>query len=224
MSPPAVICRCRERDVCRRVGSLWLSLRLSPLLPTALLSLLLRTDPNSAEVFLVTDDLFGGPKFRRHPAKFMLPLPPWPRRGPLAAGWSAVPNRSRGGKPIGSVRCRVVGAKRFAHDVKTMETKVMKKLFTAWAVAGSLVVAGSAAMAAPISKPFGPALNVQGLFHARPIWRRLWLRLSATLLLCAPLLGLLSVSALLARARLRLSDRDIWFQGSRSERTGSFAF
>lgn len=37
----------------------------------------------------------------------------------------------------------------------------MKKLFTALAVAGSLTLAGSAATAAPISKP---ALDVQGLF------------------------------------------------------------
>ena len=42
-----------------------------------------------------------------------------------------------------------------------METKVMKKLFSALAVAGSLALAGSAASAAPISKP---ALDVQGLF------------------------------------------------------------
>jgi hypothetical protein len=45
-----------------------------------------------------------------------------------------------------------------------METKVMKKLFTACAVAGSLVFVASAATAAPISKPVAPALNVQGLF------------------------------------------------------------
>jgi hypothetical protein len=42
-----------------------------------------------------------------------------------------------------------------------METKVMKKLFTALAVAGSLTLAGAAATAAPISQP---ALNVQSLF------------------------------------------------------------
>jgi hypothetical protein len=40
----------------------------------------------------------------------------------------------------------------------------MKKLFTASAVAGILTIAGSAAIAAPISKPAGPALDVRSLF------------------------------------------------------------
>lgn len=42
-----------------------------------------------------------------------------------------------------------------------METKVMTKLFTALAIAGTLALAGSAATAAPISKP---ALDVNSLF------------------------------------------------------------
>ncbi len=63
----------------------------------------------------------------------------------------------------------------------------MKKLFTAWAVAGSLAFAASAATAAPISKPVAPALNVQGLFTPAQYGGRRRYGYRPRLLLRAPL-------------------------------------
>jgi hypothetical protein len=71
----------------------------------------------------------------------------------------AVPDRSRNGGAASGFR-RWVIRKALADD-NNMETKVMTKLFTALAVAGGLALAGSAANAAPISKP---VLDVQSLF------------------------------------------------------------
>lgn len=90
---------------------LWLSPLLSSLLPAALLSLLLRRGPNSAEVFLVTDDLFDGAEISTASRQIRATVTSVAAQGSIGGRVVSADPTEIGSEAIGSVRCRVVGAK-----------------------------------------------------------------------------------------------------------------